>query len=105
MELEILDLLSKEPSAAINPIAVDCLDASKTGTLLSNLPNLAGVFYVTVRRFAIPQPHYPGRLVKRKFHYPVYGVQDTPKAPITGTSEFYLTKIQKKQPHVPGEFL
>ncbi|KAK7047807.1 hypothetical protein VNI00_006135 [Paramarasmius palmivorus] len=41
----------------------------------------------------------------QKVHYPVYGVQDTPEAPITGTlrrlSEFYLSKIREKQPHGP----
>ncbi|KAI3601476.1 polyketide synthase [Moniliophthora roreri] len=41
----------------------------------------------------------------QRVHYPVYGVQDTPEAPITGTlrrlSEFYLSKIREKQPHGP----
>ncbi|KAG7085922.1 Type I Iterative PKS [Marasmius oreades] len=41
----------------------------------------------------------------QKAHYPVYGVQDTPEAPITGTlrqlSEFYLRKIREKQPDGP----
>ncbi|KAI3605818.1 polyketide synthase [Moniliophthora roreri] len=41
----------------------------------------------------------------QKAHYPVYGVQDTVEAPITGTlrrlSEFYLKKIQEKQSHGP----
>ncbi|KAK7021060.1 hypothetical protein VNI00_017549 [Paramarasmius palmivorus] len=41
----------------------------------------------------------------QKVHYPIFGVQDTPEAPITGTihrlAEFYLSKIQEKQPHGP----
>ncbi|KZT06920.1 polyketide synthase [Laetiporus sulphureus 93-53] len=43
--------------------------------------------------------------VAQKVNCPVYGVQDTPEAPITGTldrlSRFYLSKIQEKQPHGP----
>ncbi|KAK1215285.1 hypothetical protein PQX77_022103 [Marasmius sp. AFHP31] len=41
----------------------------------------------------------------QKAQYPVYGVQDTPDAPLSGTlrqlSEFYLEKIRAKQPHGP----
>jgi fatty acid synthase len=43
--------------------------------------------------------------VARKINYPVYGVQDTPEAPITGTldclSRFYLSKIKERQPLGP----
>ena len=50
-----------------------------------------------------------GVLVMQKFaqriKYPVYGVQDTPEAPITGTldrlSRFYLSKIKERQPDGP----
>jgi fatty acid synthase, animal type len=45
------------------------------------------------------------RKVARKVNYPVYGVQDTPEAPITGTldllSHFYLSKIKERQPLGP----
>jgi fatty acid synthase len=43
--------------------------------------------------------------VAQKVNYPVYGVQDTPEAPITGTldrlSHFYLSKIKERQPLGP----
>ena len=41
----------------------------------------------------------------QKVEYPVFGVQDTPEAPISGTleclSQFYLAKIKEKQPQGP----
>jgi fatty acid synthase len=43
--------------------------------------------------------------VAQKIKRPVYGVQDTPEAPITGTldhlSGFYLSKIKERQPLGP----
>jgi fatty acid synthase, animal type len=45
------------------------------------------------------------RKVAQKINYPVYGIQDTPEAPITGTLDrlagFYLSKIKEKQPKGP----
>ncbi|KAH7886699.1 hypothetical protein F5I97DRAFT_2059038 [Phlebopus sp. FC_14] len=41
------------------------------------------------------------RKIMQKVHVPVYGIQDTPEAPLTGTlqhlSAFYLEKIRQKQ--------
>lgn len=43
--------------------------------------------------------------VAQKINYPVYGVQDTPEAPTSGTldrlSRFYLSKIKERQPLGP----
>ena len=45
------------------------------------------------------------RKVAEKLNFPVFGVQDTHDAPITGTLErlvvFYLSKIVEKQPNGP----
>ncbi|ESK88629.1 polyketide synthase [Moniliophthora roreri MCA 2997] len=48
-ERRVLNFLREKPGVTIDLVAVDCLDAAKTKTLFSNLPNVAGVFYVAVR--------------------------------------------------------
>ncbi|KAI3605895.1 polyketide synthase, partial [Moniliophthora roreri] len=48
-EKKTLNFLREKPGVTIDLVAVDCLDAAKTKTLFSSLPNVAGVFYVAVR--------------------------------------------------------
>ncbi|KAL0572907.1 hypothetical protein V5O48_009054 [Marasmius crinis-equi] len=48
-EKKVIKSLRERPGVTIDLVAVDCLDEAKTKTLFSNLPNLAGVFYVAVR--------------------------------------------------------
>ncbi|KAF9261006.1 polyketide synthase [Marasmius fiardii PR-910] len=48
-EKKIIKHLRERPGVTIDVVAVDCLDEAKTKTLFSNLPNIAGIFYVAVR--------------------------------------------------------